>query len=73
MNRTWSQKYDRLCDAQNLNCVKLNGFDKSISTIKMKFKIGENNEIIPISVSKKSPVFESYEKSVTTFTRKVCE
>ena len=73
MTRTWSQKYDRICNSQNMNCVKLTGFDRAISTIKMRFQIGENNQIIPISVSKKSPVFESYEKAVTTFARKVCE
>lgn len=73
MSRSWSQKYDRICNSQNLNCVKLTGFDRAISTIKMRFQIGENNQIIPISVSKKSPVFENYEQNVTSFARKVCE
>ena len=57
---------------QNLNCVKLSGLDKSISTIQMRFQIGDNNEIIPISVSKKSPVFESYIQKVSAFPSKVC-
>ena len=71
--KSWSQKYDRVCNNQNLNCQKLTGLDKPISTLKMRFKIGENNQIIPISVSKVSSVFESYEKTVATFSRKVCQ
>jgi hypothetical protein len=73
MKKNWSQKYDRICNNQNLMCIKLEGLNRAISTIKMKFKIGDNNEIIPISVSKKSPVFESYEKEVTSFPKKVCQ
>jgi hypothetical protein len=71
--KSWSQKYDRVCNSQNLNCLKLTGLDKPISSIKMRFKIGENNQIIPMFVSKASSVFESYEKTVTTFSRKVCQ
>ncbi len=73
MTKSWSQKYDRICNNQNLKCMKLTGLDRAISTIKMKFKIGENNQIIPMSVSKNSPVFESYEQSVTVFAKKVCQ
>ncbi len=72
MAKSWNQKYDRLCNSQNLNCVKLSGLDKSISTIQMRFQIGDNNEIIPISVSKKSPVFENYSQKVSAFPSKVC-
>lgn len=73
MLRSWSQKYDRVCNSQNVNCMKLTGLDRPISTIKMKFKMGPNNTVIPLSVYKKSTVFGGYEKNVTKFAQKVCQ
>ena len=73
MTKNWNQRYDRVCNSLNLNCVKLSGFDKPFVTIKAKFKIGANNQVIPVRVMKKSVAFESYEKDVKEFTKKVCE
>jgi len=73
MARSWTQKYDRLCNSQNMNCMKLDGMNKPFVTIQMKFTIGANKEIVPVSVSKKSAVFDSYEMNVTSFAKKVCE
>ena len=71
--RSWTQKYDRLCNSENLKCMKLEGMSKPIVSIKMNFTIGQNKEVIATSVSKKSDVFESYQMNVTSFAKKVCE
>ncbi|MBC7464990.1 MAG: hypothetical protein H7256_03270 [Bdellovibrio sp.] len=73
MKKNWSQKYDRVCNSQNLNCVKLSGFGTPFVTLKAKFKIGPNKEVIAEHVTKSSAAFESYDQDVTYFTKKVCE
>lgn len=73
LKRTWSQKYDRVCNSQNMSCMKLVGLDKPLVQIKMVFKIGENKEVIPLSVLKKSQVFENYNQPVTRFAEKICQ
>jgi hypothetical protein len=73
MTRSWTQKYDRLCNSENKNCIQLKGYNNPFIIITMRFRIGSNNEIIPISVEKKSSVFENYNQKVTQFASKVCE
>ncbi|MFZ3231054.1 MAG: hypothetical protein WA160_12680 [Pseudobdellovibrio sp.] len=73
MKKNWAQKYDRICNAQNVNCTKLTGYDKPFITLKARFKIGANKEVIAIHATKTSSVFESYDKDVIEFTKKVCE
>lgn len=71
--RNWPQKYDRICNSQNLKCQKINGMDHPFTTMKMFFKIGANKEVIAQRVVKKSEVFDSYDQVVSTFAKKVCE
>ncbi len=68
-----NHRYDRVCNSVFLNCVKLSGYDKPFITIKASFKMGANNQVIPLHVTKKSSAFESYDKDVKEFTKKVCE
>jgi hypothetical protein len=72
MKKNWTQTYDRVCNSVNMNCMKLSGLNKPFSSIKMRFKIGANKEIIPLSVEKQSPVFENYKQNVQSFAKKVC-
>ncbi len=72
-NRSWAQKYDRICNSQNLKCQRISGMDRPFTTIKMYFKIGPNKEIFAQRVNKQSDVFESYDQAVTSFAKKVCE
>ncbi|MBY0555201.1 hypothetical protein K2P97_11775 [bacterium] len=73
MPKNWTHKYDRVCNSQNLNCVRLSGMDKPFVTVKMQFKIGPNKEVQAIKVAKLSEVFGSYEQGVQAFAKKVCE
>lgn len=71
--RAWTQKYDRICNSQNLKCQKINGMDRPFTTMKMFFKIGDNKEVVAQRVIKQSDVFESYDQTVSAFAKKVCE
>jgi hypothetical protein len=72
-SRNWPNKYDRICNSQNLKCQRINGMDRPFTTMKMFFKIGANKEILAQRIVKQSDVFESYDQVVTSFAKKVCE
>lgn len=73
MKKNWTQKYDRICNSVNMNCMRLSGMDKPFVTLKLRFKVGANNEIIPLRAAKASAVFGSYDKEITSLLKKVCE
>lgn len=72
MKKNWTQHYDRVCNSVNMNCAKLSGINKSFISVKMKFKMNEYNEVIPMNVEKQSAVFDSYKKDVQTFAKMNC-